>query len=282
MNRRDLKKTAEHSSLSSELTQALSHNSNNNSGVFSPAGGSGQEGRNSDFYSHNESPQQGPGTSSGNGTPLSMSRRNSLNNSEPISADESDDDGQYEGKPGLSFRERRREAHTQAEQKRRDAIKKGYKELEEELPSVQENQIGSQKPSKALVMQKSIDYVHYLEEQKRKSAEELDGLQKDYMGLQIMKQTYEKMAAAARNQPDQGVTPVSDDVKFRVFQLMMENLFESFDARVSADNFAELSGSAFNWLEEACTPQNFRSITSSILRDVKTSSKNQAASGSKL
>ena len=34
----------------------------------------------------------------------------------------------------------------------------------------------------------AIDYVHYLEEQKRKSAEELDGLQKDYMGLQIMKQ----------------------------------------------------------------------------------------------
>ena len=101
-------------------------------------------------------------------------------------------------------------------------LQKGYQELEEELPSLQDT-IGSQKPSKALVMQKckqrrqigtfslpvrslnysttqykhdfafvclgiAIDYVHYLEDQKNKSSEELEALKKDYMGLQIMKQ----------------------------------------------------------------------------------------------
>lgn len=44
--------------------------------------------------------------------------------SEPVSEDDSDDEGLHsDSKSGLSFRERRREAHTQAEQKRRDAIK---------------------------------------------------------------------------------------------------------------------------------------------------------------
>ena len=54
----------------------------------------------------------------------SLSRRSSSNMSEPLSEEDSDDDGlNSDSKSGQSFRERRREAHTQAEQKRRDAIK---------------------------------------------------------------------------------------------------------------------------------------------------------------
>ena len=35
----------------------------------------------------------------------------------------------------------------------------------------------------------------------------------------------------------------------------MDNLFLSFNSSVSVSNFAELSASAFNWLEEYCKPQ---------------------------
>lgn len=45
---------------------------------------------------------------------------------------EDDDDSGGEGSTkntSLSYKERRREAHTQAEQKRRDAIKRGYDTL---------------------------------------------------------------------------------------------------------------------------------------------------------
>lgn len=45
---------------------------------------------------------------------------------------EDDDDSGGEGtakNTSLSYKERRREAHTQAEQKRRDAIKRGYDTL---------------------------------------------------------------------------------------------------------------------------------------------------------
>lgn len=50
----------------------------------------------------------------------------------------------------LTYKERRREAHTQAEQKRRDAIKKGYDSLQELVPMKQQSEAGY-KLSKATV-----------------------------------------------------------------------------------------------------------------------------------
>lgn len=41
----------------------------------------------------------------------------------------------------MSYKERRREAHTQAEQKRRDAIKKGYDTLQELVPTCQQTDV---------------------------------------------------------------------------------------------------------------------------------------------
>lgn len=53
-----------------------------------------------------------------------------------------DDDDEIESKPSpMSYKERRREAHTQAEQKRRDAIKKGYDTLQELVPTCQQTDV---------------------------------------------------------------------------------------------------------------------------------------------
>ena len=57
------------------------------------------------------------------------------------------------------MKDRRREAHTQAEQKRRDAIKKGYDTLQDLLPN-SSDQAQSFKLSKAAILQKSIDYIN--------------------------------------------------------------------------------------------------------------------------
>ena len=46
-----------------------------------------------------------------------------------------DDDCDSDSKQSQTYRERRREAHTAAEQKRRDAIKKGYDSLQELVPT---------------------------------------------------------------------------------------------------------------------------------------------------
>ena len=70
------------------------------------------------------------------------------------------DDEDSDCKSTKSYKERRREAHTQAEQKRRDAIKKGYGSLQDLVPTCQQQDpISGYKLSKATVLQRSIDYI---------------------------------------------------------------------------------------------------------------------------
>lgn len=181
--------------------------------------------------------------------------------------DDEDSDGNT--KPTLTYKDRRREAHTQAEQKRRDAIKKGYDELQMLVPTCQSStDIGSQKISKATVLQRSVDYIQYLVQQKKKQEEDLEKLRKDVMGLKIMKANYEHIVTAHQNTPQAGQNQVSDEVKFQVFQQIMDMLFQSFNASISVANFAELSACVFSWLEEYCKPQTLRELTMGILRQL--------------
>ena len=73
----------------------------------------------------------------------------------------------------------RREAHTAAEQKRRDAIKKGYDSLQELVPNCQQTDASGHKVSKAVVLQKSIEYIQYLGSQKKNQEAELGSLRKE-------------------------------------------------------------------------------------------------------
>lgn len=73
------------------------------------------------------------------------------------------DDEDSDCKSTKSYKERRREAHTQAEQKRRDAIKKGYSSLQDLVPTCQQQDpISGYKLSKATVLQRSIDYIQVI------------------------------------------------------------------------------------------------------------------------
>ncbi|KAL5008682.1 hypothetical protein ScPMuIL_014269 [Solemya velum] len=182
------------------------------------------------------------------------------------------DDEDSDGKPQTSYRDykdRRREAHTQAEQKRRDAIKKGYDELQSIVPTcTQTDNLGSQKLSKATVLQRSIDYIQFLIQQKKKQEDDLDSLRKEVMALKIMKANYEHIVKTHQNTPVHGQNQVSDEVKFHVFQQVMDTMFQSFNATISVANFAELSACVFSWLEEYCKPQTLRDVVLGIIRPI--------------
>ncbi|XP_031350395.1 max-like protein X [Photinus pyralis] len=165
----------------------------------------------------------------------------------------------------LSYKERRREAHTQAEQKRRDAIKKGYDTLQELVPTCQQTDVSGYKLSKATVLQKSIDYIQYLQQQKKKQEDERNALRKEVVALRIMQTNYEQIVKAQQSQPSHTETRVSDEVKFSVFQLIMEQLFMTFRT-VSVNNFSELSAGVFSWLEEYCKPQTLKDTVLRILQ----------------
>jgi len=118
------------------------------------------------------------------------------------------------------------------------------------------------------ILQRSIDYIQYLMQQKKKQGDELDSLRKEVMALKIMKANYEHIVKAHQNTPQAGQNQVPDEVKFQVFQQVMDTLFQSFNASISVANFAELSGCVFSWLEEYCKPQTLRELTLGILRQL--------------
>lgn len=60
---------------------------------------------------------------------------------------------------------------------------------------------------------------------------------------------------AHQDNPHEGEDQVSDQVKFNVFQGIMDSLFQSFNASISMANFQELSACVFSWIEEHCKPQ---------------------------
>lgn len=53
---------------------------------------------------------------------------------------------------------------------------------------------------------------------------------------------------------------------FQVFQIFMDSLFQSFNTQVSMNNFAELSGCVFTWIEEQCKPGDLQDLMYDILR----------------
>ena len=71
----------------------------------------------------------------------------------------------------------------------------------------------------------------------------------------LVGRNYEHIVKAHQNTPQHGQNQVSDELKFQVFQQMMDTLFQSFNSTISVATFADLSACVFNWLEEHCKPQ---------------------------
>lgn len=172
--------------------------------------------------------------------------------------------------PTFGYKERRREAHTQAEQKRRDAIKKGYEDLQYMVPTCQQqDSISSYKLSKATILQRSIEYIQTLQKSKIRHETELKTLRQEVCALQIMKNNYEQMLKQHQLtmiQQGQPANQMSEEIKSEIFQAFCDSLFVSFDQYVSFGDFKQLSASIFNWLEEHCKPQNLRESILHILK----------------
>jgi len=180
-------------------------------------------------------------------------------------SEEEDSDG---SRPANCLKDRRREAHTQAEQKRRDSIKKGYDNLQELIPTMGPAG-GEAKLSKATILQKSIDYMQYLQAGRREQEEELAALQKEVTALEIMRRKYEAVVAEhRRRQPGGESRHVSDQLKFEVFRAYLDSLYQTFAPSVATADFGEMSGSAITWLENHCKPQILREVMSGVMQQV--------------
>ncbi|KAG8446629.1 hypothetical protein GDO86_014182 [Hymenochirus boettgeri] len=202
-----------------------------------------------------------------------VSRANSIGSTSASSVPNTDDEDSDDRPDTIKndFKDRRRRAHTQAEQKRRDAIKKGYDDLQSIVPTCQQQDpgLGSQKLSKAVVLQKTIDYIQFLHKEKKKQEDDVSTLRKEVMALQIMKSNYEQIVKAHQNNLHEGTDQIPDDMKFSVFQGVMDSLFQTFNASVSVSNFQELSACVFAWIEEHCKPQTLQDMVIRVLHQLK-------------
>ena len=70
--------------------------------------------------------------------------------------------------------------------------------------------------SKAVVLQKSIEYIQYLGTQKKQQESELSLLRKEVVALQIMRANYEQLVKAHQRAPQVQEDLVPDEVKFQV------------------------------------------------------------------
>ncbi|KAH7640877.1 max-like protein x [Dermatophagoides farinae] len=229
---------------------------------------------------------------------ITNNNNNNHHNNDLTSMDTSDDDdSDQKSNNNNSYKERRREAHTQAEQKRRDAIKKGYEDLQLLVPScTQQDAVSSYKLSKAAILQRSIEYIQTLQQQKHKREKELQTLRKEVLGLEIMRNNYEQMVHQQQQQQQQQQQRrqqqtsqqssqissdlmnynnnehqmISDEMKFEIFKTLCDGLFLSFDDSVNVGSFNQLSACTFRWLEDQCQPRNLRQIMVQILEQLKT------------
>ncbi|XP_058826264.1 max-like protein X isoform X2 [Topomyia yanbarensis] len=194
--------------------------------------------------------------------------------------EDEEDSGDNKSNSTLSYKERRREAHTQAEQKRRDAIKKGYDSLQELVPTCQQTDASGYKLSKASVLQKSIDYIGYLHQHKKKQEDERTSLQKEVMALRIIQKNYEHMLQNQQQSPGRTEARLSDDVKFQVFKAIMDEMFATFD-QLPMNDFSELTSGVIPWLEEHCKPHLLRDAVNRTLGHITASYVQAQQAGSK-
>lgn len=195
--------------------------------------------------------------------------QNSRNSSTQNTDEEDDSVGEDSTKSSnsLSYKQRRREAHTQAEQKRRDAIKRGYEELQEIVPQCHQNETSGYKISKAAVLQKSIEYISCMHKEKKRQEDELSTLQKEVMALRIIQKNYETMLQNQQTTPHNDNT-LSEDMKFEVLKNVMDEMFVTFEA-LPMDTFAELTSSSTAWVEEQCKPHLLRKIVDRTIQKVQ-------------
>lgn len=206
------------------------------------------------------------------GSSRGLSSASSAHNTD---ADDSDSDAKKHQK------DRRRERHTKAEQMRRDQIKKGYDDLVALVPTLNGLMMDGEtpatadlvttKPSKAAVLQRSIDYVQWLEKEAKAQDDELEMVRREVTGLKIMKDHYQQMLAEAKQAEERHVqnqrnSLAVQEAKFTIFKELMESLFSSFDSLVGVTSFMELSSGVIRWLEEHCAPQSMHHRLSSILQ----------------
>ncbi|XP_065503423.1 carbohydrate-responsive element-binding protein [Caloenas nicobarica] len=186
------------------------------------------------------------------------------------------------GRPESSKMESRRITHISAEQKRRFNIKLGFDTLHSLVSTLSAQP--SIKVSKATTLQKTVEYICKLQQERaalqdeaqqlREQIEELNSSinlcqeQLPATGVPITRQRFDQM----RSMFDEYVrSSTLQNWKFWIFSIIIRPLFESFNCMVSTASMDSLTQTSLAWLDQHCSLPALRPTVLSSLRQLSTS-----------
>ncbi|TSW89624.1 MLX-interacting protein [Bagarius yarrelli] len=170
--------------------------------------------------------------------------------------------------------------HKSAEQKRRSNINIGFKTLCSLVPALK----SQSNISNAVTLQKTVDYIgklqqerHQMQEEMRRLREEIEELnasislcqeQLPATGVPVTRHRFDHM----KEKFDEYVkNRTLQNWKFWIFSIIIKPLFESFNGNVSTTNQSELCETTMQWLDRDCALPVLRPMVLGTLRQLSTS-----------
>ena len=167
----------------------------------------------------------------------------------------------------------RREAHTLAEKRRRDAINKGYEDLQKVLPLQDENKDSPPaKISKSSILHVAVEYLEFLTKEDQMNEERIKKLQNEENILSMVAKSYQNIDQFSdvdnANIGSDGRRINPDQIKAEIFECFSKEIFDSFVQYVDTTNIESLINSLFPWinvyLDETRKPFSIQKIREKI------------------
>ncbi|XP_044296884.1 MLX-interacting protein, partial [Varanus komodoensis] len=181
--------------------------------------------------------------------------------------------GKTAAHPQVTTVKSRRMKHISAEQKRRFNIKIGFSTLNCLVSA------NSKSISHALTLQKTVEYIAKLQQERSQMQEEAKRLREEIeelnatiiscqqqlpaTGVPITRQRFDQM----RSMFEEYVrSRTLQNWKFWIFSILINPLFETFNGMVSTTSFEELHQTALAWVDQHCSLPVLRPMVLSTLR----------------
>uniref|UniRef100_A0A8C5VME3 MLX interacting protein n=2 Tax=Microcebus murinus TaxID=30608 RepID=A0A8C5VME3_MICMU len=167
--------------------------------------------------------------------------------------------------------------HISAEQKRRFNIKMGFDTLNSLISN------SSKLSSHAITLQKTVEYITKLQQERGQMQEEARRLREEIeelnatiiscqqllpaTGVPVTRHQFDHM----RDMFDEYVkSRILQNWKFWIFSIIIKPLFESFKGMVSTSSLEELHRTALSWLDQRCSLPVLRPMVLNTLRQLST------------
>jgi len=157
-------------------------------------------------------------------------------------------------------------AHVNAEKKRREAIKEGYRNLTDAIATMSEDE--KSKLTRSEILEIACDRVETLKHTIESKKQERDALEQKLKALRVISDAYETMPKTSEKTsiPSDLACVVSNHIKLKLLTTLISKQFESFCGVINTENLQSLASSLFYWVEVHWRPVDLKEYLIGLLR----------------